>query len=181
MESDQDCFTNLCESFAWWDQGTLSLRTWQRCLLEGWTRFSDRLPRMGTMRNGKLYQRRAWVRRTDATECLSSDMLPTPIASESEKMSSGTLSRAVRPDLQFRISSWSREMWPTPSASNAKGASKKRFLGSPDYRSNLDEAVRTSESSGQLNPTWVDWLMGFPTGYTDLDASETQSSRKSRK
>jgi hypothetical protein len=24
--------------------------------------------------------------------------------------------------------------------------------------------------SGQLNPTWVEWLMGFPTGWTDLNS-----------
>jgi DNA (cytosine-5)-methyltransferase 1 len=23
--------------------------------------------------------------------------------------------------------------------------------------------------SGSLNPTWVEWLMGFPTGFTDLE------------
>ena len=23
---------------------------------------------------------------------------------------------------------------------------------------------------GQLNPQWVEWLMGFPIGWTDLDA-----------
>lgn len=28
-------------------------------------------------------------------------------------------------------------------------------------------------NGGQLNPTWVEWLMGFPLGWTDLDASET--------
>jgi hypothetical protein len=33
---------------------------------------------------------------------------------------------------------------------------------------------------GMLNPTWVEWLMGFPLGWTALDASETPSSRKSR-
>jgi hypothetical protein len=26
---------------------------------------------------------------------------------------------------------------------------------------------------GQLNPQWVEWLMGFPTGWTDLKPSET--------
>ena len=30
-----------------------------------------------------------------------------------------------------------------------------------------------SGSGGQLNPTWVEWLMGFPLGWTDLSASET--------
>lgn len=29
---------------------------------------------------------------------------------------------------------------------------------------------------GQLNPTWVEWLMGFPIGWTDLGPSETPSS-----
>lgn len=27
---------------------------------------------------------------------------------------------------------------------------------------------------GPMNPTWVEWLMGFPIGWTDLSASETQ-------
>lgn len=30
------------------------------------------------------------------------------------------------------------------------------------------------EVGGKLNPTWVEWLMGFPLGWTDVDASETQ-------
>jgi len=34
--------------------------------------------------------------------------------------------------------------------------------------------------SGQLNPEWVGWLMGFPIGWTDLSASGTPSSRKSQ-
>jgi DNA (cytosine-5)-methyltransferase 1 len=27
-------------------------------------------------------------------------------------------------------------------------------------------------TSGQLNPTWVEWLMGWPLGWTDLKPSE---------
>jgi hypothetical protein len=34
---------------------------------------------------------------------------------------------------------------------------------------------------GTLNPTWVEWLMGYPEGYTDLKDWEILSSRKSRK
>ena len=33
-------------------------------------------------------------------------------------------------------------------------------------------SLRT-DVAGQLNPTWVEWLMGFPPGWTDLNASET--------
>jgi hypothetical protein len=41
--------------------------------------------------------------------------------------------------------------------------------------------LQKKEVSGKLNPTWVEWLMGFPLGWTDLGDSETPSSRKSSK
>jgi len=31
----------------------------------------------------------------------------------------------------------------------------------------------------ELNPTWVEWLMGFPLGWTDLEGSATPSSPRS--
>ena len=36
-----------------------------------------------------------------------------------------------------------------------------------------------NEKSGDLNPEFVEWLMGYPTGWTDLKDSGTQSSLKS--
>src|SRR5690606_30018132 len=48
---------------------------------------------------------------------------------------------------------------------------------------NSDQPSRGTERwevSGQLNPTWVEWLMGFPLGWTASDVSETQSYPKSR-
>ena len=33
-------------------------------------------------------------------------------------------------------------------------------------------SLRT-DVAGQLNPMWVEWLMGFPIGWTELNASET--------
>lgn len=32
--------------------------------------------------------------------------------------------------------------------------------------------------TGPLNPEWVEWLMGFPQGWTDCDASGTRQCRK---
>ena len=39
----------------------------------------------------------------------------------------------------------------------------------------------SEQVGGMLNPPFVEWLMGYPLGWTDLDASATVSSRKSRK
>lgn len=36
-----------------------------------------------------------------------------------------------------------------------------------------------ANNDGQLNPQWVEWLMGFPEGWTDLKPSEMPLSRKS--
>ena len=48
-------------------------------------------------------------------------------------------------------------MWPTPRQFMYKDATTDRGKG------NLGEKV-----GGQLNPTWVEWLMGWPIGWTDL-------------
>lgn len=60
--------------------------------------------------------------------------------------------------------------WPTPLASET-GYRRKRFTqgGVP-----LSMAV-----GGPVNPTWAEWLMGFPTGWTDLGVSGMQLSPKS--
>ena len=54
---------------------------------------------------------------------------------------------------------------------------------SPELEKYLDGQITYEEKMamqagprgvGKLNPTWVEWLMGFPIGWTDLGASETQ-------
>ena len=75
-------------------------------------------------------------------------------------------------------------LWPTPGArlGDARGMPSKRLaLERLRTRKNLDDAVAASSerdpddpSGGRLNPTWVEWLMGFPLGWTDLEGSETR-------
>ena len=65
------------------------------------------------------------------------------------------------------------QKWPTPQARDYKGASGRSLKGT---ERDLPMAVG---NGGRLNPTWVEWLMGFPLGWTDLEDSETQSSHKS--
>ncbi|NBO26689.1 MAG: hypothetical protein EBU96_07875 [Actinobacteria bacterium] len=49
----------------------------------------------------------------------------------------------------------------------------------------LDVAVQASDNkdgqSGSLNPEFVEWLMGYPIGWTALSPSEMQSYRKWRR
>ena len=37
------------------------------------------------------------------------------------------------------------------------------------------------QQNGSLNPQWVEWLMGYPVGWTDLQDSATPSCRKSQR
>jgi hypothetical protein len=32
-----------------------------------------------------------------------------------------------------------------------------------------DKRAMSAGNGGKLNPMWVEWLMGFPTGWTDLE------------
>ena len=75
------------------------------------------------------------------------------------------------------------KMWPTPTTRDYKGANSEEHLAKArGHHDQLPNAVKMQgHKDGQLNPTWVEWLMGFPLGWTGLDASETPSSRKSQK
>ena len=76
-------------------------------------------------------------------------MWPTPTATERSGINPKTgkgagLSKTV-------------QTWPTPREFMYKDSTTDRGKG------NLGEKV-----GGQLNPTWVEWIMGYPEGWTDL-------------
>lgn len=73
---------------------------------------------------------------------------------------------------------WAVAMFPTPTtgAGLCCGTGNYRQLKALEASGEISEEERRSMASGgggQLNPTWVEWLMGFPLGWTDLNASET--------
>jgi hypothetical protein len=64
-------------------------------------------------------------------------------------------------------------LWPTPSANeDAAGTVNGNMQFMLTHAAKLSEPELT-ETGGQLNPNWVEWLMGFPSGWTDLKHSET--------
>ena len=67
-------------------------------------------------------------------------------------------------------------LWPTPQSSDHRDRGN---LSTPAIKrraakgKQLNLSMSVSEVSGQLNPPWVEWLMGFPVGWTDLNRSVT--------
>ena len=69
--------------------------------------------------------------------------------------------------------------WPTPQASDNRDRGN---MSNPSVqrRVAIGKQISLSQSvhptSGQLNPTWVEWLMGWPLGWTDLKPLEMDKS-----
>ena len=71
-------------------------------------------------------------------------------------------------------------MWPTPTVAdsrNTRNATANNGQGSTGHSGTTLSDVAWM-AGGSLNPTWVEWLMGFPLGWTDCEVSATPSSRK---
>ncbi len=151
--------------------------------------FSGTWPQAGTILNGKAYRLRRLVRRISAR---GSSLLPTMRASEkgNYQYSHGDHSKKVLTLTGYVA------LYPTPTTTDTH----QRFntsVGSNNRRPNLSAMAKynlfptpcatnwknreTSPHSrdlqkaigGQLNPQWVEWLMGFPSGWTDLEDSGT--------
>jgi len=56
--------------------------------------------------------------------------------------------------------------WSTPTAQDSKNNGAKSQM----ERNSLPLSAQVG---GSLNPTWVEWLMGWPIGHTDLKPSAT--------
>ena len=66
------------------------------------------------------------------------------------------------------------KMWPTPSANeDAAGTVNGKMQNMLTHEAKRSD-MQATQTGGQLNPTWVEWLMGYPLGWTDLRDSETQ-------
>jgi hypothetical protein len=87
----------------------------------------------------------------------------------------GHLRRPSGQQIQIRLQDQVKEeriqpkKWPTPTANEdaagrPTGKMQKMLGNHPDVR---------GTGGGTLSPMWVEWLMGYPSGWTDLKVSET--------
>jgi site-specific DNA-cytosine methylase len=103
-----------------------------------------------------------------------SAMWPTPMARDYKDTPTQTdrgLGSRDDSKLPIRVFREEEKMWPTPTANEdhagRPGTKMQKMLGNhPEVR---------NTGVGTLNPQWVEWLMGYPRGWTDLtDGSESQ-------
>jgi len=113
---------------------------------------------------------------------------PTPRSTDADRGGRGDLIQAIRenPNSHYRL-------WPTPRARESndyQNVNRDKNGVSRGIALTLNGAVKlwatptastggqepegttgrklTTQVGGQLNPTWVEWLMGWPLGWTDL-------------
>lgn len=147
-------------------RATRSLKTLQSFDLADWTQCSGRLLRSGMTRNGTVYPLQPLAPLTAGTD---SGLWPTPTANPSNACSlKAGLKEAQRLHPNGFSTLWTQvaaetvhanRMWPTPDAS----PHKYRLKGDSQQSRSLNGI-----HGGKLNPQWVEWLMGFPSDWTDL-------------
>ena len=132
-----------------------------------------------------LFQLVPSMPRTDATASglLHIHLWPTPdtrgFANEGsmEMLAKKAQTKAEFDGMAYRRGHKER-FWPTPVARDYKGQGMSRERQETREPDNLCSWTAKYEGSGALNPTWVEWLMGFPTGWTNLTAEELQAVSK---
>jgi len=146
--NDPGCGPNTPESFASYAPGTRSWKTSRRSSAEASTAYLGTWPRSGMMRNGTCSQRQPLVPRI----CVSGlSLLPTPVAIEGER---------VRQYCR-RLETW-----------QSTGNLTARLIG-------MAYGLKDREPRPPYRliaaPSFVEWMMGVPIGWTDFDVSETAS------
>jgi len=196
--NDPGCGPTWRGSLARFDPDSRSWKTVQLCLLGDSELSSVTWPRSGMTADGQCWELPMSEPRTSAT---GSGLWPTPTASlgtnggrvtPAKAREGGTLIEALSARTTWPTPTvcgnhnrkgasptsgdglaTAVKKWPTPTAvTNTGGAALCKWGGSGS-REMLKKIVTPEELNGALNPTWVEWLMGWPLGWTDLEPLAT--------
>jgi len=100
-------------------------------------------------------------------------MWPTPRAGNPGSRPNGKGGKILSEEVMIAEGIRGRgEKLATPQARDYRTGSKSRWEN-PERSRNLNDQI-----GGQLNPTWVEWLMGWPLGWTDSKPLETDRCHK---
>lgn len=125
------------------------------------------LPKWGMTRAGVLWEPTTFPRLTSAN---ASGLWPTPTASLGTK--GGRITPRKGREGGTLIEAVSARMFATPTARDWRSGKASKQTMERNSRP-LSEQV-----GGLLNPEWVEWLMGWPTGWTALQPLETAKFRE---
>lgn len=171
-------------SFATYDRSGAFWRTSQVSLVGGgFSRFSGPWPRSGSMRSGRAFERPTAGRPTNGSVFSS---WATPTVGDHQRAldtraSPGHTRKNGVPNLAYRA----EVLWYTPTGRDWKDGDPtanvptRRLLGRQAPRSEVggDPCSSTDPTSRRrLNPAFVEWLMGFPIGWTAFEPLATRSS-----
>ena len=155
--SDLECGGKWQGSFTKYDQDMRSWKTHQCSLLGGLDEFLETWPQWGLMRDGECWEQQTLEQTIRGTESGFSpngvDSFHTP---NTTGLDGGSNSRRA---LRKKLATPVARMW----KDNGKSPSEL----------NRNSETLAMQAGGNLNPTWVEWLMGWSLGWTDLNPLET--------
>ena len=172
-ESEAECGEKWHGSFVKYDLDSSLWRTHQCSLLGDLEPFSETWPRWGLMRSGECWEQQTLAHRTSETESGLWRTPDTGAGGTSGLLKEGKTHLENGQPIQIRLVDQvnNPRLWPTPTAQDAKnnGAASQMVRNTKP----LNAAV-----GGALNPMWVEWLMGWPLGWTDLKPLEMDRFQK---
>ena len=202
-ENEAECGEKWRGSFTKYDLSSCSWKTHQCSLLGDLDEFLETWPQWGLMRDGECWEQQTLAQTIRGTEsglspnnetffhtpcttgldggsnsrkALKKRLLPTPDASQrgpTKDYNPQAKSQSGRTLQSFAAK------FPTPQASDNRDRGN---MSNPSVqrRVAIGKQISLSQSvhptSGQLNPTWVEWLMGWPLEWTDLKPLEMDKS-----
>lgn len=196
MESVQDFGQKWHELSVKFDLEKSGWKTHQCLFPEDLPESSVTLPKWGMTRTGHVFQHLTLERPISAT---GSGLLPTPKASDAKRMDCLSERNRKSPCLESTVNMWPTPKasdgnkrgkvsnhprnglpgavanFPTPNASDADKWSNETLeeRKAKGRQIRLNTAVSPQGGNGgRLNPDWVEWLMGWPIGWTDLKPLE---------
>jgi hypothetical protein len=178
-ENDPGCGEKWRGSFTKYDLDSRLWKTHQCSLAGDLEPFSETWPQWGLMRDGECWEQPMLGQTIRGTESgLSQKMWLTPKASDTgmgEKNETflnrmGDRSARCAQSLAAQVNN--PMTWPTPRSCSAMAAT---LTNKGDRFPNLETVMARSDATtvgGKLNPMWVEWLMGWTLGWTDLKPLE---------
>lgn len=172
-ESEADFSLKSLDSLANFDQDSFSWRTSQLSLFGGFTEFSWRSLRWGTIVDGQLFRPQKLAPNTKG---IDGSAWPTPLASRCgyQSQGKGKKKRLMLPQL------WTLGKIPIPTARESKASG----FNAEMRRNNPSVSTYWKATAGTLiPPSFIEWIMGYSFGHTalkHLGMPWFHSKRKSR-